>query len=118
MTALRMRSWRLIGALTAAMLLLTGAQAAAGTQSQQAAELSEVTTQVADMSWSCTIPSGYTYDRYQFTSNCYGQSYWYRVRVPADNMWSCTIPSGYTYDRYQFTSNCYGQSQWYRIRAV
>ncbi|WP_433687479.1 hypothetical protein ACQP0I_30795 [Micromonospora carbonacea] len=70
-----------------------------------------------DGTWSCYVPSGYTWDQVEPTGTCGSLSYRYRLRTPVSGLWACAIPFGWTYDSVRSTSVC-GSTSPYQYRLL
>jgi hypothetical protein len=78
----------------------------------------------ADVGWSCTVPSGYTFTQAKsFYGACGISGYWvtmFYVVAPADQIYACTIPTGFVYDGFRANDpNCstLGPAALYHLRV-
>ncbi|SCE87225.1 hypothetical protein GA0070618_1544 [Micromonospora echinospora] len=68
-----------------------------------------------DGTWSCSVPSGYTWDWVQVSNSCGSLRYQYRLRTPVNGLWACSIPMGWAYDAIQPTNLCGSNPYYYRL---
>jgi hypothetical protein len=59
--------------------------------------------QSIDNTWSCSVPSGATWDLTEFRLPCstdgISHKHSFHLRTPVDNLWACSVPAGFTWDR-------------------
>ncbi|WNV85452.1 hypothetical protein [Umezawaea sp. Da 62-37] len=116
-----MKKFRLLAALFAIMavsgVVAPAAQAAPATGTVQISDSVAVSPEVGvnglHRTWSCLVPSGFTWSAVRYQSAC-GFSYEYflldAVNVNLTGLWACGVPSGYSYSSARQGSNCSASS--------
>ncbi len=111
---------RFIAVLAMVVSLIIGAAAIPAhanpaAQKNSSVQESAPVAQSLDLTWSCSVPSGYTWDWVQVSNTCGSLRYQYRLRTPVNGRWVCSIPWGWSYDAVQPTNMCGSNPSYYRL---